>query len=427
MWFAMLLAGCLAGYQESDTDLEPVGPMLAGPDGGVFVFGEASIQVPEGALTEEVELFLYETDEDLPEGYDSLSKLWRAEPEGLVFETPVIVRLPYRPADTPDPQLYWSDDGGGYSRKTTFNAENGGVARAYVEHFSTGFVATLATEVVEEASPYPPADVLFIIDNSCSMIEEQTTLAAAMPQVFPLLDATGVDYHVGVVSTDMDDTAQQAGKLRVFDGESYIDTNTANPSIVFSAMAVMGTNGSFEEKGRAAAYSMVELKRDIPRNAGFYRDEATLSLIFVSDEEDQSGPDPINRSDFQIWMETLKPSPSEVVAHGFVFPATGPCPAGDTRGMEYVRYADWTGGIITSLCAPDWTPGLQEMFDRLLDTARVRLPPAADVIRVTLVGATTTELTPGQYRFDPVSNTVYLDQGTRPAVDESVRVEFLPL
>src|SRR4051794_8019943 len=47
-------------------------------------------------------------------------------------------------------------------------------------------------------------DVLFVIDNSGSMGEEQTNLVANFPMFISVLDQSGLDYRVGVTTTGRD-------------------------------------------------------------------------------------------------------------------------------------------------------------------------------------------------------------------------------
>lgn len=207
----------------------------------------------------------------------------------------------------------------------------------------------------------PLVDVLFIVDNSCSMSEEQRLLADNFPDFMDYFTDSGLDFHIGVISTDMEDTANHAGKLRRVNGLSYIDQDTTNPAGAFSLMANMGTGGAIQEQGRAAAYTMVELKPDIPRNEGFYREDAALHLIFISDEEDQSGNVPVSLAEFRTWMRNKKTSPDMVTAHSIVGIPGQSCAAIDTAGSQYIAYADATGGVLFNLCEPDWSPLLEEL------------------------------------------------------------------
>jgi hypothetical protein len=69
------------------------------------------------------------------------------------------------------------------------------------------------------------ADVLLVFDNSCSMLDEQVLLAETAPLVLDSLDASSVDWHVGVVTTDLDSPAD-SGRLRSFDGALWGDPSS---------------------------------------------------------------------------------------------------------------------------------------------------------------------------------------------------------
>lgn len=136
----------------------------------------------------------------------------------------------------------------------------------------------------------PAVDVLFVIDNSCSMEEEQRALRQSFPEFMTYFLGSGLDYHVGVVSTDMDWSNRDAGVL-IGDssgGSSYIDPSYSEEDAVasFSDRASLGTMGSGTEKGKDAAWAALVSNVDTA-NAGFYRDDADLSVIVISDERDQ--------------------------------------------------------------------------------------------------------------------------------------------
>lgn len=236
----------------------------------------------------------------------------------------------------------------------------------------------LQPEDVEGVVPYPPeagnpvqedrilqiqqpqVDVLFVVDNSCSMSEEQALLGNNFPRFMDYFVDSGLDFHIGVISTDVQDQSQ-AGLLRVVNGVRFIDEDTANPANVFSYMANMGTGGFYDEKGRAAAYTMVELNSDRPRNLDFIRQDAALHMVFISDEEDQSGGVPVSMSEFRNWMRNLKQTPDMVTAHAIVGIPGQSCAASDTPGTQYLNYANFTGGVVFNLCETNWAPLLDEL------------------------------------------------------------------
>ncbi|MCB9670609.1 MAG: VWA domain-containing protein [Alphaproteobacteria bacterium] len=204
----------------------------------------------------------------------------------------------------------------------------------------------------------PQVDILFIVDDSCSMYEEQTALAQNFPQFMSYFLGSGLDYHIGVTTTDTENPTI-AGKLRRAQNQNYIDENTPNPSGVFSGMANAGTGGSVEETGRAAAYQVLQTKRDLPRNEGFYRDEASLHMVFISDEEDQSVSPSLQ--EWNQWMRNLKWADDMVTSHAITGIPGQECSAIFEPGQLYINYANRTNGVIFNLCSTNWGPLLEEL------------------------------------------------------------------
>jgi hypothetical protein len=165
-------------------------------------------------------------------------------------------------------------------------------------------------------------DLLFVVDNSGSMNEEQVALAGTFPRMLASITAAaGVlpDLHVGVISTNMgtggvpifgcngsgDDgalltgppgatcTALDAGARFVSDvagaGGARVKNYTGSLDGVFGCMAKLGTTGCGLEQPLAS------LRRALDpanlANAGFLRPDARLAIVIVSDEDDCSTHD----------------------------------------------------------------------------------------------------------------------------------------
>ena len=153
-------------------------------------------------------------------------------------------------------------------------------------------------------------DILFVIDNSGSMREEQAGVALELPAfVSALQQGAGVenDFQVGVITTTVYQNSispppvgqvlrtfpDQAGKLRpatlVGGGTSRILSGT-DPNLVaeFSTLVQQGTTGS----GQETPFEAVRLATSPPvvnnENAGFLRKGARLVVVVVSDEDDCS-------------------------------------------------------------------------------------------------------------------------------------------
>ncbi|MEQ1508569.1 MAG: hypothetical protein ABMB14_40430, partial [Myxococcota bacterium] len=132
---------------------------------------------------------------------------------------------------------------------------------------------------------------------------------------------------------------------------------TVDPIDVFSAMATLGTNALGEECGLGAAFHALEAKRETV-NAGFYRDEADLHTIVISDEEDQTLPTVITAEEFTQWYDDLKPPERRQTYSSIVSFIDNP-PA--DRGTRYLKVTDTIGGIAWDIAERDWSPVLTEL------------------------------------------------------------------
>mgnify|MGYP001489252552 CR=1 FL=1 len=132
-------------------DASEVARAVVGPDGGVLEGTGVQLQVPAGALSEDVELSVRRVDEDGANGVRAVSPVYRFEPEGVTFAEPARVTLQ---VDEPEfMTLYWSVEGD----DTAFEAVGvgaAGEATGWTHHFSLAYAGAGACEL-----PQPPASV----------------------------------------------------------------------------------------------------------------------------------------------------------------------------------------------------------------------------------------------------------------------------
>lgn len=211
----------------------------------------------------------------------------------------------------------------------------------------------------------PQVDVLWVVDNSCSMDEEQVKLGKNFDAFIEFFVDSGLDWHIGLVSTDTEDKTQK-GKLIEKGGYRYLTDATPNPVLLFSDMARLGTSGSFSEKGLLAAQYALAAPTDAIRraNEGFYRDDAALHIILISDEDDQSAPQ-TNRFEFASFLQNLKSDvDTPVTFSSIVGPPPLGCSSADGDAAPAGVYQNVTrtvGGIIESICEEDWSGVLREL------------------------------------------------------------------
>ncbi len=148
-------------------------------------------------------------------------------------------------------------------------------------------------------------DILFVIDNSGSMAEEQRKLRNNF-RVFieELLNKDVKDFQIGIITTDLYEKNPQRGQL--------IQADSATPKIITSSLttqqiteaftknADVGTKGSnFERHFEAVQMALspsVQGGLIDTANKGFLREGALLAIIFVTDEDDCSHGGKLNET-----------------------------------------------------------------------------------------------------------------------------------
>lgn len=168
-------------------------------------------------------------------------------------------------------------------------------------------------------NPIRDLDLLFMIDNSGSMKEEQDKLRTNFQTLINTLRAIpgGLpNVHIGIISSDVgagnisipgNPACNRAGGDR---GEFRVKANCglnadANFIIslnndtmknfdgkledVFACMAELGIQGcGFEHQLQSIRVALAE--NATPKNAGFLRPDAFLAIVMITDEDDCSGP-----------------------------------------------------------------------------------------------------------------------------------------
>jgi hypothetical protein len=152
-----------------------------------------------------------------------------------------------------------------------------------------------------------PVDVLFVMDNSGSMAEEQQKVVDSFSSFLEGFTAQRIDYHIGVISTDSSSEAKYwnnsayanfpnagAGSLLAFTGnERFIKTAHGRSEALrqFRQNALLGTKGGAAETGLlAATYALGSSMTNANGwNAGFLREDSFLEVVIVSDEDEAVG------------------------------------------------------------------------------------------------------------------------------------------
>ena len=204
----------------------------------------------------------------------------------------------------------------------------------------------LANVCEKRMTPALKTDFLFVIDNTVSMVEEQAALQQAAQGLFDAFQRSGLDFRVGVVTTDSD----------ILRGKGFV-TDIAD----FRAAAQVGLDGNTTELGiefglrgirRARAATTPALQLRDPMSTG-------LVVIFMSDEDNKS----LRPGMFGSYISDYR------MEGAVAFAIVGPKPTGCIRvgrgeaspGDQYIDLANATGGSSGSICNPNLTEVIEEV------------------------------------------------------------------
>jgi hypothetical protein len=251
------------------------------------------------------------------------------------------------------------------------------------------------------------ADLLVVVDNSGSMLQEQVDLAAASAALWTELDPIAADLHLGFVTTDMDDPTQ-SGRLLSFDG--YNHASAGDDFATFFEMGVQrGVLGSGFEMGIDASVVAVTPPLALGHNAGFVRDDAHLFVLFLSDEPDHSAMG--DAASWLAWAGTFRTDGLRTQAHGIVGPPGGCATADDSD--DYRQLIAGTRGTWADICQPPYDDALATLGREIRDATSGRVwrltrpaDPATIEVIVRTPGMPDVPAQPATYTYDPTQSVL---------------------
>ncbi|MEO0605442.1 MAG: vWA domain-containing protein, partial [Myxococcota bacterium] len=256
-------------------------------------------------------------------------------------------------------------------------------------------------------------DLVLIIDNSCSMGDDQAALANNFSSFINTMAGVGANWRLGVATTDAADLGDFVGANPPFN--TPFITNGPSAAAEFAAQVQLGTGGSPFEIGIDAAYFVTQNGADGGPNGpfNFYRSAAVLSVIIVSDEPPDVNTATIDANTaYNYWLNLKGGDTSKVVVNVIGVP-----------GSEYdtlVGLAD--NGQLFDIATTQWGTDLATIAVRSLATqifpiSRVPVPESI-VVRANGV--------PFEgWIFSQRSNAVTFDGANRPPAGSFVTIEYV--
>lgn len=276
-------------------------------------------------------------------------------------------------------------------------------------------------------------DILWVVDDSGSMSEEQSQLANNFASFIGFADSLGVDYQVGVTTTEINDAV--SGKLWSCTGYPKIITpGTPNKVAAFQCAANVtnppgntrpNPGGSDEaEAGLQAARLALDVPNITADNAGFLRPDARLAVIMVSDEEDQS-PGSVNL--YIDFFRNVKgfANPQLVSVSAIAGDVPNGCATAEA-GQRYMSAVMALNGQYESVCTASWTALLNNIglgVFALRTGWGLSRPADPSTIVVRVNGTVVPQGGANGWTFDVASNTLTFS-GTPPPPGATIEVQY---
>ncbi|MFZ5478280.1 MAG: vWA domain-containing protein [Myxococcota bacterium] len=262
------------------------------------------------------------------------------------------------------------------------------------------------------------ADVLFVIDDSSSMAEEQERLAENFQRFMEVLAETAADYQLGVVTTDV--SAEDAGVLR----GGILTPDTPALEQAFRDAVIAGTGGSRDEEGLAAAV----LATRPETNPGFVREDSKLNAVFISDEDDHS------QGAVESYVERLAGVAGEegFAAHALVGDLPMGCASGTSAadaGTRYLEATEMSAGLAESICAEDYSSLLTRVgldVTGISDTFYLTRLPSPDTLEVLVEDVRIPEREDDGWTYDVGENAIVFHGRAVPRPGMGIEVKYTP-
>jgi hypothetical protein len=240
----------------------------------------------------------------------------------------------------------------------------------------------------------PPVDILFAVDQSCSMEADQARLARAFGDFMDAIDTVTSGWQIGVVTVDNG----------CFNG-GILDAKTPDYIGKFADAVGVSSGLMFLTESLVELAATAVNKTDAGEcNQNFLRPGALLHIIVVSDEREQSG-------DTEGFLQLVQDRKGEsLVKVSAVVDIDASCgdQGADNGSGGYAGAVAVTGGLMLDICDDAWGSRADELaVASLSGIGQYPLTGQPDIptIQVFIDGE---EITSG-WSYDPVDNSVQLD------------------
>lgn len=278
-------------------------------------------------------------------------------------------------------------------------------------------------------------DILWIVDNSTSMLKHQQRLSAQIPELVSKLNSLKMDYHMAVISSSMGGSLPDGGKFLGSPG--YLTSKTANLASLLTARMVVGEAGSNNERGLESMERVLSAPYSSGDGKGFLRDDALLVVIALSDEEDKSQPVSSAVRYYSDFLDSIK-TPWIDGSRSWLFNFIGVLDLSSQcrtfndyaePGEIFKGLASASGGVQESICNNSLASAIgnirARMYEILTDFKLSNIP-AIETIVVKINGQIIPRSQDDGWDYIESLNLIRFYGSAVPAADSTISIDFKP-
>lgn len=312
-------------------------------------------------------------------------------------------------------------------------------------------------------------DILWVIDNSGSMLTKQQNLAAGFNSFSDVFVNKNFDFNMAIVTTDTRPPHVNpllSGQEGVFQGvPTVISHNTGGFAALFQANVAVGQSGDSAAKALdAIALSTGALLNTT--NTGFLRSDAHLAVIVLSDADDNDSA--ATTATTLAHLDTLKPDIFDVISRSYrknytvsavavnsmtdtdcydmdhdgvidndaVNNTTGMVPPDGIpdvqlyeEGIKFKTLVTATNGSFASICKADFSDGLSTISQRIAE-AITEIPlarvPDQSTISILFNGTSVPSDATNGWTYSSTGNKIVFHGTWIPQDNTSIGISYVP-
>lgn len=298
-----------------------------------------------------------------------------------------------------------------------------------------------AQSTYQGATANPKVDILWVIDNSGSMLTKQQNLAAGFDSFSSVFTTKGFDFNMAIVTSDTR-SAGAGGQTGLFQGvPTVISGTTPNFAATFESNVVVGAGGDSAAKELDAIELALSTGNLAGGNSGFLRPDAQLAIIELSDADDDDST--ATTTDVLNFLQALKPPVYDVLSNtyknSFTISAVGVNDYNDPdcvplqplieEAVKFKSLVASTNGSFASICKADFGPGLSTISQTIAEAvtsiplARV---PDLSTLTITFNGQAVPNDSTNGYTYVSSSNSIFFHGTWIPQANTSIAINYIP-